>query len=297
MITLSVEHETHYDYHVPVDLAHHEAYLRPLCDERQQVEHFEMHIEPAPSHHSCGTDRFNNTRAFFTCSAPHADLWVHAHSRVKLALPPLAVQAVDTRPWESVRESLRYEAGRAYEPATEFVMPSPYVPLLPALRQYAAPSFSAGRPVGLAALHLMRRIHTDFHYDAQSTEIGTPLLEVLNARRGVCQDFAHLLIGALRSMGLAARYVSGYLLTMPAPGTPALVGADASHAWVAAWCPSVYPGQPAWLELDPTNDLVPELGHVRLAQGRDYGDVTPLRGVIRGGGEHLLHVRVTTQRV
>jgi transglutaminase-like putative cysteine protease len=127
--------------------------------------------------------------------------------------------------------------------------------------------------------------------------VATPLVEVLERRRGVCQDFAHLMLACLRSRGLSARYISGYLLTQPPPGQPRLIGADASHAWVAAWCPSVYPGQPSWLELDPTNDLVPELGHVRLAHGRDYGDVTPLRGIIRGGGPHRLHVRVTTLRV
>jgi transglutaminase-like putative cysteine protease len=152
--------------------------------------------------------------------------------------------------------------------------------------------------VALAALDLMNRIHADFAYRPASTVIETPLVDVLAQRRGVCQDFAHLFIGALRMMGLAARYVSGYLLTQPADGEPALVGADASHAWAAVWCPGAFDdGAEPWLELDPTNDLVPDTAHVRLAVGRDYGDVTPLRGVIRGGGRHDLAVQVTTRRV
>jgi transglutaminase-like putative cysteine protease len=154
-----------------------------------------------------------------------------------------------------------------------------------------------------AALDLMSRIHTEFRYQSSSTEIDTPLSQVMEQRAGVCQDFAHLMIGALRSMGLAARYVSGYLLTEPAPGQPVLVGADASHAWVQLWCPiegTLAEGDGPhghWIDLDPTNNLMPDRAHVRLAVGRDFGDVTPLRGVIRGGGHHRLSVGVTTRPV
>jgi transglutaminase-like putative cysteine protease len=223
---------------------------------------------------------------------------VRATSRVRLRPRFARLQAEASPPWEVVARRLQYVAGRVFEPAVEFVAPSPYVPRLRALRDWAAPSFPAGRPVAQAALALMHRLHTEFAYDSQSTEVDTPLAQALAARRGVCQDFAHLLIGALRMMGLAARYVSGYLLTRAPDDGPALVGADASHAWVQVWCPDT-PGLDAdgWLGLDPTNDLVPALDHIRVAVGRDYGDVAPLRGVIRGGGRHRLGVAVTTRRL
>jgi transglutaminase-like putative cysteine protease len=171
------------------------------------------------------------------------------------------------------------------------------VPRLEGLRDYGAASFPPGRPLASGGLDLMRRIHRDFRFETASTDIDTPLATAFAQRRGVCQDFAHLMIGALRMQGLPARYVSGYLLTIPPPGHEPLVGADASHAWVQLYCPAT-PGVPGgWLDLDPTNDLVPGIGHVRLAVGRDFGDVTPLRGVIRGGGRHSLDVAVMTRVV
>ena len=199
-------------------------------------------------------------------------------------------------PWEQVRERLRYVAGTPFEPATEFVAPSPYVPLLTALASYAAPSFAPAQPLASAAIELMHRVHRDFGYETAGTEVHTPLMQTFERRAGVCQDFSHVMIGALRALGLAARYVSGYLLTMPPDGSGGapLVGADASHAWVALWCPDTPGLASSWLELDPTNDCMPGTSHVRLAVGRDYGDVTPLRGVIRGGGSHTLQVRVST---
>jgi transglutaminase-like putative cysteine protease len=230
---------------------------------------------------------------------PHRELRVRTRSQVHVQAVP-ALDAEASLPWEHVRERLRYVAGAAYEPASEFVFASPFVPLLPALRELALPSFAPGTPVAVAAIDLMARIHAGFAYRSASTEIDTPLAEVLQTREGVCQDFAHLMIGALRSMGLAARYVSGYLLTAP-PGAGAsaapILGADASHAWVGVWCPMADGRTARWLKLDPTNNLLPTTAHVRLAVGRDYGDVTPLRGVIRGGGEHQLEVCVQTRRV
>ena len=179
---------------------------------------------------------------------------------------------------------------KSTQPACEFVFESPFVPRLEALQTYARPSFPAGRSLLDGADDLMRRIHVDFAYDGEATEVHTPLSEVLRLRRGVCQDFAHVMIGALRSLGLPARYVSGYLLTEPPPGMPRLLGADASHAWVSAWCP-----QAGWVDFDPTNAVRPgeQRTHVTLAWGRDYGDVIPLRGVIRGGGAHRLSVAVS----
>ena len=166
------------------------------------------------------------------------------------------------------------------------------------MRDYGAATFTPGRPLAAAALELMHRIHADFAYQSESTGVDTPLLTVLEQRSGVCQDFAHLIAGVLRMWGLPARYVSGYLLTQTVEGAAPMLGADASHAWVQVWCPGT-PGLPAdaWLDLDPTNGIVPGAGHVRLAVGRDFGDVTPLRGVIRGGGHHILSVGVCTRRI
>jgi transglutaminase-like putative cysteine protease len=293
-VVLAVEHETHYRYAAPVELAHHMAFLRPLDDDRQVLEAFSLAVEPQPLHASEGSDRFGNARHFFTAAGAHRDLRVAACSRVRLR-PRLPLRTETAPPWEQLRERLTYRAGCSYEPATEFAVPSPYVPRLDALRELALQCFTPGRNAAEAALELMRRIHDGFAYDSASTTVETPLADVLARRRGVCQDFAHVLIGACRMLGLAARYVSGYVLTQPPPGVPLLIGADASHAWAALWCPRGDGDD--WLELDPTNDVVPDCDHVRLAVGRDFGDVAPLRGVIRGGGAHELAVRVTTRRL
>ena len=296
---LEVEHTTHYRYAAPVDLAQHLAYLRPRDDATQQVQDFELLIEPAPLHRRSEPDRLGNPRHCFTLLTPHRELQVRARSRVRVT-GALAFDPAATLAWEATRERLRYVAGRPFEAASEFVFASPFVPLLPALRELAWPSFTPDRPVAEASIDLMARIHAEFSYRSASTEIDTPLADVLATRQGVCQDFAHLTIGALRSMGLAARYISGYLLTNPpelgAASAP-MLGADASHAWVSVWCPMADGAPAQWLKLDPTNNVLPGSGHVRLAIGRDYSDVTPLRGVIRGGGEHRLEVQVCTRRV
>lgn len=295
-VTLSVEHETRYDYDSPVEQAHHLAHLRPLDDGAQRVELFDCSIEPTPAHQQAEHDAFGNHRTSFSITAPHEQLRVVARSVVRLS--PRPVEPGPGMPWEAVRQRLSYVVGAPFERASEFAFASPYVPLHAELRDYALVSFTPGRGVADAATELMQRIHRDFVYEPTATEVSTPTLDAFLQRHGVCQDFAHVMIGCLRSLGLAARYVSGYLLTHPAPGQPRLIGADASHAWVSVYCPPLDPGfAPAagpWLELDPTNDRTVETDHVRLAIGRDYGDVTPLRGVIRGGGGHTILVRVTT---
>lgn len=295
-ILLRVEHETHYAYSAPVELAQHLAYLRPMEDEHQKLEVFEMGVEPLPVQHASSRDVFGNSRAYFTVTARHEALQVWARSRVAVRPRYAALQPEATPAWEAVRDRLRYAAGAPYEPASEFVAPSTYVPRLRELAEYAEADFTPGRPLAEAAIALMRRIHAEFTYSSEATEVNTPVRDAFKQRRGVCQDFAHVMIGSLRGLGLAARYISGYLLTEPLPGQARLQGADASHAWIAMYCPdSGLPGD--WLELDPTNDLLPACSHVRLAVGRDYGDVTPLRGVIRGGGDHTLAVRVHTEQV
>ena len=296
MTTLEIVHETRYAYAAPVALAHHLAHLRPLADAAQRVLGFDLQITPVPGHRQDSVDSFGNAQCHFSLLAPHGALVVRAASRVVLAPRFGALDAARAPAWDAVAARLPYVARTPFEPALEFALPSPYVPRLEALRDYARRSFPPGRPLAEAAIDLMRRIHADFRYESASTDVDTPLATAFAQRRGVCQDFAHLMAGALRMLGLPARYVSGYLLTEPPEGGPAMVGADASHAWVQAWCPGT-PGVPAdgWLDLDPTNDVVPGSGHVRVAVGRDFGDVTPLRGVIRGGGRHTLAVAVTTR--
>jgi transglutaminase-like putative cysteine protease len=297
---LEVQHETRYVYAASVSLAHHLACLQPCEDAHQQLLHFSLHIEPPPAQLDSTRDGLGNVVRHFSLVAAHRHLHVRAQSRVRV-LPRFAgLDASASPPWEQVAQRLRYVAGEPYEPAVAFVPPSAYVPRLAELRDYAQASFCAGRPLAAAALDLMQRVHTDFAYDSGSTHVDTPLREVWQRKRGVCQDFAHLMIGALRMLGLPARYVSGYLLTHAPDGGAPLVGADASHAWVQLWCPGSA-GVPStgahahWLDLDPTNNLVPAQAHVRLAVGRDFGDVTPLRGVIRGSGEHRLSVAVSTR--
>ena len=299
---LEVVHETRYDYTAPVSLAHHLAHLQPLADSHQQLLAFKLAIDPAPAQPSTGVDALGNIDCHFSLAQPHEHLAVRATSRVQVQQRFAALQPEASPPWDHLADSLRYVARAPFQPVVEFAMPSPYVPRLAPLRKYAAWSFRPGRPLAVAALELMQRIHADFTYESDSTDIDTPLAEVWAHKRGVCQDFAHLMAGAMRMLGLPVRYVSGYLLThAPAGdggGGRAMQGADASHAWVQVWCPGT-PGMPdpPWLDLDPTNNLVPGSGHVRVAVGRDFGDVTPLRGVIRGGGRPALSVAVSTREI
>lgn len=296
-LALEVLHETHYDYGAPVSLAHHLAHLQPLADAAQVVHAHAVQVEPAPAHRRAGADAFGNACLHFMLAQPHRCLSVRARSVVTVSPRFVSLQADASPAWDALVTRLRYVARGPFEPAVAFAQPSPYVPRLEALQAWAQPSFPAGRPVAEAALELMHRLHAEFRYETRSTQVDTPLAQAFAQRSGVCQDFAHLLAGALRMLGLPARYVSGYLRTEATDGVPH-IGADASHAWVQVWTPGT-PGVPAdgWLDLDPTNDLVPGADHVRLATGRDYGDVAPLRGVIRGGGRHVLTVGVTTRPV
>jgi transglutaminase-like putative cysteine protease len=285
---LTILHDTTTTYGGRVDTAYHLAFLAPREDAGQRVLDFALTVEPRPARLTEERDVFGNRRTSFALHVPHDRLHVRATSRVRLTEAVTSLRPDASPPWEEVAAALRYSAGAAFDPAVEFVYGSRFVPLLPALRDYAGESLVAGRPWLEAVIELMRRIHRDFDYESGATEIHTPLAEVFAQRHGVCQDFAHLMIGMLRGHGLPARYVSGYLLTQPPPGQPRLVGADASHAWVQVWCPVS-----GWVDLDPTNDVLPALSHVTAAVGRDYGDVAPLRGVIRGGGEHEVEVEVT----
>jgi transglutaminase-like putative cysteine protease len=293
---LSVEHETIYAYSHAVEQAQHIACLRPLSDAGQRLALFEMAVSPTPAQHSIRRDSHGNSRAYFALHSAHTDLRVVARSQVEVAQRYKGLQPAEGPTCGEVRALLAYRARAAFQPASEYMYASPYVPLHGILREYALASLRDDRPLAEAAMELMSRIFKDFDYAPASTDISTPVLDVFEQRKGVCQDFAHLMLACLRSCGLAGRYVSGYLLTLPPPGQAPLVGADASHAWVSVWIPGLgLDLAQDWLDLDPTNDCVPATHHVRVAHGRDFGDVTPLRGVIRGGGAHTLLVRVTTR--
>jgi transglutaminase-like putative cysteine protease len=290
---LDVVHETRYAYAPAVRTAQHLAHLRPVATPRQEVLSHELEIHPEPEQRSESADVFGNVRTFFTLTAPHAKLRVLARSRLRTRAAPLPDADMS---WEAARERQRYHREAAYDPAAEFAFASPYIPRDPEFMAFALPSFRPGRPLGEAATDLMQRIHDEFEYVTAATDAGTQALDALRLRKGVCQDFAHVMIGCLRSLGLPARYVSGYLLTEPPPGKTRLVGADASHAWVSLYVPG--DGEPGdWMELDPTNRRAPGEDYVTLAVGRDYFDVAPVRGVLHGGGNHKLAVAVTVSPV
>jgi len=279
----SVTHRTSYEYASPVDLADHVAYLRPRQFGGQRVRSCELQVDPQPTSLKSHLDHYGNAVDVFRIEAGHEALAVtmRAEIEVELPLPPA------TPAWESIRDDL-VAAFPVDVEASEFVHPSPLVRPTPEALRYAAASASAGRPVLDLARDLTRRIKRDFTYAPGSTDIATPLAEVFAKRRGVCQDFAHVEIACLRGLGLAAGYVSGYIRTHRRAGAPDLRGADATHAWVAVWC-----GREAgWVHLDPTNDLMARDEHLVLAWGRDFADVSPLRGMILGGGEHSYSVAV-----
>jgi len=286
---LNVVHENDYDYTPPVKTAQHMVYLKPAGNGVQQLLKHSLQISPEPAQQTEWVDVYGNTRTFFSLQSVHDRLSVVAHSLVETSAP--AAPASDM-PWEEVRERMRYHREAHYDPATEFVFASPYVPRHEDFVAYAQPSFAQSRPYLEAARELMERIHADFVYETAVTDVSTPALQALALRRGVCQDFAHVLLGCLRSLGLPGRYVSGYLLTEPPAGQPRLVGSDASHAWVSIYLPGD-DGLGEWAELDPTNNRAPGEDYVRLATGRDYSDVSPMRGVIHGGANHTLKVAVT----
>lgn len=294
---LQVTHETRYDYLPAVETAQHMAYLQPVNSRYQQLLSHSLQITPPPAQSRLARDVFGNVRIFFSLQTPHTVLDVVAHSVLVTVSRPLPVSHIS---WERTRELMRYQSGGRFDAATEYVFASPFCPRHPDFAAYARPSFTAGRSVLAAAKDLMQRIHNDFIYESQSTQINTPALEALAQRKGVCQDFAHIMIACLRVMGIPARYVSGYLLTQPAPGTVKLKGSDASHAWCAVYVPDLPPDE-RWCDLDPTNNRAgwhsPGEDYVTLATGRDFSDVSPIRGVIHGGASHTLQVGVTVESV
>ena len=289
---LHLLHETAYDYAPAVRTAQHMAHLKPVTNQRQRLVNHRLTVDPVPTQQIETLDVYGNTRAFFSLRGHHQQLRVRAESTVATLPVPEPESSV---PWEQVRERMRYHRATRYDPAAEFAFSSPYVPRDTLFQAYAQASFAAGRPLLDAARDLMHRIHADFEYETSATDVNTPALEALELRKGVCQDLAHVMLGCLRSLGLPARYVSGYLLTKPPPGRPRLVGTDASHAWVSVYLPGAEGERGEWADLDPTNDRAPGEDYVTLAVGRDYSDVSPMRGVIHGGTNHSLRVAVTVE--
>ena len=294
---LHVRHETKYLYAPVVETAQHMAHLKPLNLPHQRLIKHELNINPEPSQRSESQDVFGNTQTFFALPSAHDSLTVTADSTLETAPITLPCDEHANLPWESVREHFRYHSKAAWDAADEFVFASPYVPRHEDFVAWARPSFTPGRPLLAAAQDVMERIHAEFSYEPDATQVNTPALEALHGKRGVCQDFAHVMVATFRAMGLAARYVSGYLLTEPPPGQPRLVGSDASHAWASVYVPAVETSEGRWYDFDPTNNRAPGEDYVTLALGRDYADVAPLRGVIHGGAKHTLSVAVTVEPV
>ncbi|SHJ31114.1 Transglutaminase-like enzyme, putative cysteine protease [Desulfatibacillum alkenivorans DSM 16219] len=281
-----VIHKTSYEYSEPAALSQNELCLFPRDAQRQVCESKRLTIRPKPTVLESRLDFFGNHVHNFMVQQPHQTLAVITESVIQTA-DWEGPDPASTAPWESIRERLASHENPEDLAACQFVYPSDFVSPSKALAAYAKESFTPGRPALEAALDLTARIFTEFKYDKDATNIGTPLQEVLKIKKGVCQDFAHLQIGCLRSLGLAARYVSGYLETIPPPGKQKLTGADASHAWLAVHIPEL-----GWVDLDPTNNMIPGRRHITVAWGRDYGDVTPAKGVVWGGGAHNLIVGV-----
>ncbi len=311
---LHITHTTTYRYEPQVNTAQHMAHLLPRDSASQSVHQAVLHITPTPAATSTHVDVFGNNRTFFSLPVVHDTLSITAQSTVETHFIPYSPEQAHATPaWENVRAHFVYHSGAAWDAATEYVFASPYVQAHNDFADYARASFTPARPVLLAACDLMTRIHQEFTYETASTDINTPALEALKNRKGVCQDFAHILIGCLRTQGLAARYVSGYLVTEVPAGKTRLIGSDASHAWVSVYVPNdlddaaetaktgalATHGQ--WFDLDPTNNRwglsSPGIDYVRVAIGRDYADVSPVRGVIHGGASHTLEVAVTVQPV
>jgi transglutaminase-like putative cysteine protease len=285
-----IVHRTTYRYKYPVSVGNHVACLTPRSLSHQRRTRYELRIRPSAKL-SERTDYFGNQLTFFTVDEPHERLVVEARSEV--VIEERAKQhGQQSVPWEQVASSL----GRSHDAesleAYQFTFESPRIRTSAQLAEYAQRSFTPRRLFVEALIDLNTRIYKDFKFDSKATSVRTPTEEVFRKRRGVCQDFAHLGIACLRSLNLPARYVSGYLRTFPPPGRPRLVGADASHAWISAYCPGV-----GWMDIDPTNNVLPSSNHVTVAWGRDYGDVSPLRGLILGGRDHTLKVNVDVEPI
>ncbi len=286
MTNYSVRHRTTYHYSHDVAYSRLVAHLVPRATARQRPLTFDVNVKPWPLERSQRIDYFGNTTNWFTIDEPHRELEVIAESEVRVDPAP-GFAPEESLAWEAVRRGFEFPLDPQTREVVQYVFDTPLTVTTPEVIAYAEESFRPGRPLLACAMELNTRINTDFTYDSDATDTRTTVEKVFELRAGVCQDLAHVGLGAVRAMGLAARYVSGYLLTHPAPGTERLIGADASHAWFSVWIPPF-----GWIDFDPTNDMLPSNQHITVGWGRDYGDVAPIHGIISGGSEHEVEVAV-----
>lgn len=287
-----VIHTTEYEYSGLVGLCHNEARLKPRSLPHQTCINSYITISPQPVDFHEREDFFGNTVSYFSIQQPHERLRITCRSEVSISAERNIISDNANVPWETVVERLQMDRSPDTLDALQYCMDSPMVESNAELADYAQQSFQPGVPILQAVQELMQRIFSDFTYDPEFSNIATPLTEVLEHRRGVCQDFAHLAIACIRSRGLAARYVSGYIETIPPEGKEKLVGADASHAWFSVYLPDV-----GWVDFDPTNNQMPMDRHITVAWGRDFNDVSPLKGIAFGGGSHKLDVSVDVKKL
>jgi transglutaminase-like putative cysteine protease len=287
-----VLHQTSYDYGGKVSLSQQQLHLSPRILAWQQIIEQRIDVTPVPTWRRDGLDAFGNPVTWIAFHVPHDSLLISSAMTVEVT-PHLPEHLETSIPWEELRDRLAYNAEPLHSDdfdATRFLFESAHVRVKHELADYAADCFPPDTPVLVGAQALMAKIFKEFTFDPEATTVSTPVMEVLEKKRGVCQDFAHLMIACLRALGLSARYVSGYLLTRPPPGKPRLIGADASHAWVSVYAPGF---DDNWVDFDPTNNLLPNTEHITIAVGRDFGDISPLRGIILGGGGAEPEVEVT----
>ncbi|MCA9216763.1 MAG: transglutaminase family protein [Planctomycetales bacterium] len=284
-----ITHTTRYLYDDTVPFCQNIVYLTPRDTHNQRCGRHRLAVRPQPTVCHRRTDYFGNLSHAFSIDTGHKQLQITATSQVELSALDLPKKEA-TPAWETVKQQLPQDKTAAGLDIFQFAFRSPYVPSVADLADYGLQSFSPNRPVLDAIVDLNQRIHSDFQYDPHATNVNTPVTEVFDQRRGVCQDLAHLMLGCIRPLGLAARYVSGYLRTNPPKGKPRLIGADASHAWVSVFC-----GDIGWVDVDPTNNALPSTQHITVAWGRDYGDVCPVAGMFVGGGSHKLSVSVDVE--
>ena len=280
-----VRHRTTYRYAQDVSYSHHRVHLAPRDTSTQEVKEFTLSILPASAYRTRRQDYFGNAAEWLALNEPHDVIDIIAASRVAAFDPP-ARDARASDPWEEVRARLEGAQAGTHD-IVQYIFDSALTNFTIDLPSYAEKSFTPRRPLLAAAIDLMSRIHADFRYDTTVTDVSTPVDRVFEMRAGVCQDLAHVAIAIIRSLGLPARYVSGYLLTQPPPGQERLIGSDASHAWFSVWAPPY-----GWVDLDPTNNVIPGGGHITVAWGRDYWDVAPINGIVIGGADHLIEVGV-----
>lgn len=281
-----VSHKTQYRYSSPVVQSQHLVHMSPRHVERQIIRNHSLIVEPAPAMRTEGRDAFGNPIALLDIEVPHKELVLHARSTIEVTERPPADPAA-TLAWDALDTELSPEAGPVDLDVVQYRCGSRLASASLDIAAYADDSFARGRPVLAAAFDLIGRIKREFVFDPAATDVSTPVQTVLKLRRGVCQDFSHLALACLRAKRIPARYVSGYILTHPPPGRPKLQGTDASHAWISVWCPPV-----GWIDLDPTNGTIVSGEHVAIAYGRDYDDVSPISGVLIGGGQHTVSVSV-----